>query len=83
MFVAPAYAQSPDYAAFWDSLRAGQFRADEFKRFAKGGREIWIQASYNPVFDKRGDVVKIVKVASDVTASRLVAFWPCPPSFRS
>ncbi|MCA9257554.1 MAG: PAS domain-containing protein, partial [Planctomycetales bacterium] len=51
MFVDPAYAASPQYAQFWADLNAGKFSADEFKRFGKGGKEIWIQASYNPILD--------------------------------
>ena len=70
MFVAPADAQSAAYAEFWRKLNAGEFVAQEFKRFGKGGKggkEIWIQASYNPVFDPKGRVVKIVKFATEVT----------------
>jgi methyl-accepting chemotaxis protein len=67
MFVEPEHAQSEAYAALWRTLNKGEFVAEEFKRIAKGGREIWIQASYNPVFDSKGGVVKIVKFATDVT----------------
>ncbi|WP_320109194.1 methyl-accepting chemotaxis protein [Mangrovibrevibacter kandeliae] len=67
MFVDPAYAESADYAAFWDKLRKGGLVADEFKRIGKGGREVYIQASYNPVFGPGGDVIKVVKYATDVT----------------
>ena len=67
MFCEPNYARSDDYRAFWEKLRSGQFVADEFKRIAKGGREIWIQASYNPIFGLDGSVVKVVKFATDVT----------------
>ncbi|WGM39794.1 PAS domain-containing methyl-accepting chemotaxis protein [Caulobacter sp. NIBR1757] len=67
MFVDPAYAQSPEYAAFWRKLNAGEFVADEFERRAKDGSSAWIQASYNPVFDASGRVVKVVKFATDVT----------------
>ncbi|WLS05615.1 methyl-accepting chemotaxis protein [Shinella oryzae] len=68
MFVEPAYAQSADYAAFWQRLQRGEFVAAEFKRIGKGGREVWIQASYNPIFDPDGRVVKVVKFATDITA---------------
>jgi methyl-accepting chemotaxis protein len=67
MFVDPAYAQSSQYAEFWERLGSGEFFADEFKRVGKGGREIWIQASYNPIIDLDNKVVKVVKFATDVT----------------
>ncbi|SFK92875.1 methyl-accepting chemotaxis sensory transducer with Pas/Pac sensor [Methylorubrum salsuginis] len=58
------------YRAFWDALRAGEFRAGEFRRIAKDGRPVWIQASYNPVLDRRGRPFKVVKFAVDITAER-------------
>ncbi len=67
LFVEPDYARSDAYAAFWRTLNAGEFVAEEFKRIGKGGKEVWIQASYNPVFDSKGRVVKVVKFATDVT----------------
>lgn len=67
MFVEPAYGQSAEYAEFWKRLRAGEFIAEEFKRIGKGGREVWIQASYNPIFDPDGRVMKVVKFATDIT----------------
>ena len=67
MFVDPAHARSPAYAEFWRKLNAGEFVAEEFKRIGKGGKEVWIQASYNPVFDAKGRVVKVVKFATEVT----------------
>lgn len=67
MFVEPAYGQSADYAEFWRRLRAGEFIAEEFKRFGKGGREVWIQASYDPILDPDGRVMKVVKFATDIT----------------
>jgi methyl-accepting chemotaxis protein len=67
MFVDPAFAGSPAYADFWQKLNAGEFVADEFKRIGKNGQEVWIQASYNPVFDAKGRVTKVVKFATDVT----------------
>ncbi|MFD1280643.1 PAS domain-containing protein [Methylobacterium goesingense] len=69
MFVEPGYAQTPDYAAFWDRLRGGQFSSGMFQRFGKGGRSVWIQASYNPIFDPTGRLTKIVKYATNVTAN--------------
>ncbi|WP_439632104.1 methyl-accepting chemotaxis protein [Shinella sp.] len=67
MFVDPAYGQSQDYGAFWHRLRSGAFVAEEFKRIGKGGREVWIQASYNPIFDEDRNIIKVVKFATDVT----------------
>ena len=67
MFVEPAYGQSSEYEGFWEKLRSGEFEAAEFQRFGKGGREIWIQASYNPIFDMDGRVIKVVKFATDIT----------------
>ena len=71
MFLEPSYAASDDYRAFWDRLRAGQTVKDQFKRIGKGGREVWIEASYNPIRDAAGKVVKVVKFAVDTTAFRV------------
>jgi methyl-accepting chemotaxis protein len=68
MFVDPAYAASPEYARFWESLRRGEFQGGEFKRVGKGGRAVWIQATYNPIRNADGVPVKVVKYASDITA---------------
>ena len=73
IFVDPAYAQGAEYAEFWRRLGRGEFNAGEYKRLGKGGREVWIQASYNPVLDKTGKPVKIVKIATDVTQQKLAA----------
>ncbi|NML75846.1 PAS domain S-box protein [Rhizobium sp. S-51] len=67
MFCEPAYTQSADYQRFWQKLAAGEFVAEEFKRIGKGGKVVWIQASYNPIFDMNGKVFKVVKFATDVT----------------
>ncbi|WP_312406702.1 PAS domain-containing methyl-accepting chemotaxis protein [Rhizobium sp.] len=67
MFVDEAYAASADYARFWERLLSGEFVAGEFTRIGKGGRNVFIQASYNPVFDDTGRVIKVVKFATDVT----------------
>ncbi|MCU0720851.1 MAG: methyl-accepting chemotaxis protein [Pirellula sp.] len=74
LFVDPAYASSRDYQNFWDDLKAGKFFTAQYKRFGKGGREIWIQASYNPIFDLNGKPYKVVKYASDITAAKLMEF---------
>ncbi|NQZ00333.1 MAG: PAS domain-containing methyl-accepting chemotaxis protein [Bdellovibrionales bacterium] len=73
MFVDPEYANSPDYRVFWQNLANGQSQSGEFKRFDKNGQEIWIQASYNPVFDLNGNVEKVVKFAQDITEIRNLA----------
>ncbi len=64
MFVEAAYGQSPEYRDFWRKLNAGEFIAAEFKRLGKDGKEVWIQASYNPIFDLNNRVTKIVKSRS-------------------
>ncbi|MCZ8259733.1 MAG: PAS domain-containing methyl-accepting chemotaxis protein [Beijerinckiaceae bacterium] len=69
LFVDPAEAASPAYRDFWISLRDGKPKVAEFRRLAKGGREIWIQASYNPLFDAAGTLVGYVKFATDMTAA--------------
>jgi methyl-accepting chemotaxis protein len=71
MFVEPAYASSADYKVFWDALNRGQYQAAEYKRIGKGGKEIWIQASYNPILDLSGKPFKVVKYASDITAQKV------------
>ncbi len=71
MFVDPEDAKSPSYQAFWDKLRSGQYDAGEYKRIGKGGKEVWIQASYNPILDKNGKPIKVVKFATDITAAKL------------
>jgi methyl-accepting chemotaxis protein len=67
MFVSPEYRESAEYRAFWDRLRAGEFQAGEFCRYGKGGREIWIQATYNPILDEDGKPIRVVKFATDRT----------------
>ena len=72
LFVEAAHRETPAYHAFWDALRRGTHQVAEFKRIARGGRHVWVQASYNPVLDRAGRVVKVVKFASDVTAQKLL-----------
>lgn len=69
MFVEPQEVASPDYRAFWNSLRAGRYSQAEFKRIAADGRVVYIQATYNPILDDQGQVLKVVKFATDVTAA--------------
>ncbi len=71
MFVEPAYRASADYKLFWDNLREGKYQVAQFKRIAKSGAEIWIEASYNPVLNRAGKPFKIVKVATDVTRQKM------------
>lgn len=67
----PDYVASEDYREFWQRLSSGEFHAGEFARLAKDGRTIWIQASYNPVFDESGKVLSVVKFATDITAEKM------------
>jgi methyl-accepting chemotaxis protein len=73
MFVEPAEASSAGYREFWAKLNRGELQAAEFKRLAKGGREIWIEASYNPILDRNGKPAKVVKFATDITAKKINA----------
>jgi methyl-accepting chemotaxis protein len=67
LFVTPAYRESAEYRAFWAKLGRGEYDAAQYLRIGKGGREVWIQASYNPIFDPNGKAFKVVKYAADVT----------------
>jgi methyl-accepting chemotaxis protein len=67
IFVDETTASSAEYKDFWQSLAQGETRTGEFRRFAKDGSELWIQATYNPIFDGNGDVFKVVKFAVDIT----------------
>lgn len=67
IFCDQEYAESPDYQTFWSDLAAGKFTANEYQRFSKSGKPIWLQAAYNPIIDHHGKVVKVVKFATDVT----------------
>lgn len=70
MFVAADYRETPEYKAFWKQLGEGHFKAGDFNRFTKDGSEIWIHATYNPIFDAAGRPFKVVKFASDITAEK-------------
>ncbi len=67
MFVEASYKDSADYKAFWDALRSGKHQSGEYKRIGKNGAEVWIQGSYNPIFDGNGKPFKVVKYATDIT----------------
>ncbi|GGY19124.1 PAS domain-containing methyl-accepting chemotaxis protein [Paludibacterium paludis] len=71
MFVDPHEAAKPEYQSFWERLARGDFFTGEFKRIGNGGREVWIQATYNAVLDPRGQPIKVVKLASDITEAKL------------
>ncbi|MEO0031611.1 MAG: hypothetical protein RIS94_1369 [Pseudomonadota bacterium] len=71
IFCDPATTQSDDYRAFWEKLGRGEFDSGEYKRITKDGSEVWIQATYNPIFDINGKPVKVVKFAVDVTAEKV------------
>jgi methyl-accepting chemotaxis protein len=71
MFVTPELRDSPDYHAFWAKLNRGEYQAAEYKRLGKGGREVWIQASYNPILDGAGKPVKVIKFATDITERKI------------
>jgi methyl-accepting chemotaxis protein len=68
IFVEEAYAQSLDYKDFWTRLGQGEFQTGEFKRFGKGGREVWIHGSYSPILDESGRPIMVVKYATEVTS---------------
>ena len=71
MFVDSEYQNSPEYREFWEALNAGINQIAEYKRIGKGGKEIWIAASYNPIKNKSGKLVKVVKYATDITEKKL------------
>jgi methyl-accepting chemotaxis protein len=71
MFVDPAERDTPAYREFWSHLSQGQYQAGEYKRIGRGNKEIWIQASYNPILDLNGRPFKVVKFASDITVQAL------------
>ncbi len=70
MFCDAELATTSEYASFWERLGRGAFEGGEFARLAKGGREVWLQATYNPILDDLGRPLKIVKFASDITEEK-------------
>ena len=70
MFCDPAYTSTGEYVAFWQKLNRGEFEAGVYRLTGKGGKEVWIQASYNPVKDEMGRTFKVVKFATDITAQK-------------
>jgi methyl-accepting chemotaxis protein len=73
LFVEPVYRASTEYRLFWEKLGRGEFDKGQYKRLGKGGKEIWIEASYNPIFDANGKPYKVVKYATNITAQKLQA----------
>jgi methyl-accepting chemotaxis protein len=71
MFVEPATRDSAAYREFWASLNRGEYQSAEYKRVGKGGKEVWILASYNPILDEKGKPFKVVKFATDVSEQKL------------
>jgi methyl-accepting chemotaxis protein len=71
MFVTPEQRDNPDYHAFWARLNRGEYQSAEYKRVAKGGREVWIQASYNPILDSANKPTKVIKFATDITERKI------------
>nr|WP_210278759.1 PAS domain-containing methyl-accepting chemotaxis protein [Microvirga flocculans] len=67
LFVEPSYRDSAEYRAFWEALARGEYQAGEYRRVGKNGRDVWLQASYNPIFDMNGRLFKVVKFATDIT----------------
>ena len=70
LFVTSEYANSQEYQAFWDKLGRGEYDSGEYLRIGKQGEEIWIYASYNPIYDMNGKPFKVIKYATDITAQK-------------
>ena len=70
LFVDAAYRVSAEYQAFWDKLGRGEFDKAQYRRVGKGGREAWLEASYNPILDASGKPVKVIKFATDITEQK-------------
>ncbi len=72
IFCEQSYAETDEYKSFWKSLKAGEAQSGEFKRLSKNGSPIWLNASYTPIKDENGEVIKIMKIASDITENKLI-----------
>ena len=70
MFVEESFRVSPEYKEFWAKLNRGEYQAAQYKRIGKNGREVWIEASYNPILDLNGKPFKVVKFATDITPQK-------------
>lgn len=71
IFVEPHSASGPEYQTFWSDLASGKFKSSQYKRIAKDGRPVYIEATYNPILDRNGKVFKVVKIATDITIKTL------------
>ncbi len=67
LFLSTEDAESADYKNFWNALKRGEFQAAEFRRIGKGGKEVWLQATYTPILDSNGKPLKVVKFATDIS----------------
>ena len=74
VFCDPVYANSPEYAQFWPDLRSGKSKSGIFKRITRSGKEVWLQAAYSPVTDEVGRVIKVLKIATDVSDQQRMIF---------
>lgn len=72
-FVDPEERTSPEYLEFWEKLSRGELQSGQYRRWAKGGREVWLQASYNSIKDDAGNTIKVVKYATDITEQKQLA----------
>lgn len=68
IFCEKEYSNSPEYEVFWKSLNSGKFEAGQFKRINAAGDTLWLEASYNPVYDMKGELYRVIKFASDITS---------------
>lgn len=71
MFMSPEERSSSEYRLFWEQLAEGQFQSGEFHRIGKGGKSIWIQATYSPIVDDSGKVFRVVKYSTDITSRKM------------
>ncbi|MFT7073265.1 MAG: methyl-accepting chemotaxis protein [Patiriisocius sp.] len=72
MFCEESYAKSSEYKKFWEKLNQGEYDSGEYKRIGKNGREVFIQATYNPILDAKGKPIKVLKIATDVTEQKML-----------
>jgi PAS domain S-box-containing protein len=67
IFCTEEYSKSDEYKEFWSKLKNGDFISEQFNRIKKNGDDIWLQATYNPIFDNNGQVIRVMKIAVDIT----------------
>jgi methyl-accepting chemotaxis protein len=73
MFCDVEYSGSGEYTAFWNKLNQGEFEAGAYRRWGKDGKEVWVQATYNPILDVNGKPFQVVEIATDITTQKQVA----------